>query len=196
MGNKNSGTPLLQMLVYCVSKQKPDKLDTNIVKFFIDKGAVMSRVLTAGSYIDSTALELAINLRRVDVAKMLIKAGADPILCGDPEVSPIFIEYAYFGSHKFIQWLLGEHFANNIPAFIDRLLEEEVFSNHETYEFAFNLGRNVAHAFLLSGHREAIHCLLNKKPDLLMICDPFKKSALHLAAEKGDCDSVSILLER
>ena len=196
MGNKNSGTPLLQMLVYCVIKHKSDKLDTNIVQFFIDKGAVMSRVLTAGSYKNSTALELAINLRRVDVAKMLIKAGADPILCGYPDGSPIFIEYASFGSHKFIQWLLGEYFAHNIPAFIDRLFDEKVFSNHETYRFAFNLGRNVAHAFLLSGHREAIHCLLNKKPDLLTSCDPFNKSALHLAAEKGDCDSVSILLER
>ena len=196
MGNRNSGTPLLQLLAYCVIQEKQDQLDINIVQFFIDKGAVLSRVLTAGTYIDSTALEFAINLHRLDVAKMLVEAGVDPILGGDPEVSPIFIEYAYFGSHKFIKWLLGEHLAHKIPAFINGLLDEKVFSNHETYKFAFNLGRNVAHAFLLSGQEEAIHCLLDKKPDLLMSSDPFNKSALHLAAEKGDCDSVRILLER
>ena len=197
MGNEQSGTPLLQMLVYCLFQQKPDKLDISIVQHFIKKGAVLSRVLTAGRYENSSAIEFSISLCRFDVTKMLVKAGVDPILGGDPTMGPIFMEYIFYGSHNFIKWFLGEHLTHKkIPAFINRLLNENVFSNYETYRYAFNLGRNVAHAFLLSGHKKAIHCLLDKKPDLLMRCDPFKKSALHLAAEKGDCETVRILLGR
>ena len=196
MGNPYSGTPLLQMLAYCLIQQKPDQLDISIAQYFIEKGAVLSRVLNAGNYEHSTALEFAINLRRFDLAQKLVEAGVDPILGGDPRMGPIFVEYVYFGSHNFIKWLLGEHLTQHIPAFIDHLLKEKVFSNREGSLYALRLGRNIAHAFLLSGHKDAVHCLLDKKPDLMKECDLFKKSALHLAAENGDCNSVRILLER
>ena len=196
MGSPHSGTPLLQMLTYCQIQQKPDQLDISIVQYFIENRAVLSRVLTAGICENSTALEMSINLSRFDVAQILVTAGVDPILGGEPNMRPIFLEYAQFGSHNFIKWLLGEHLTHKIPAFVERLLNEKVFSNRETNHFASILGRNVAHAFLLSSHEETIHCLLKKKPDLLVEYDPLKKSALHLAAENGDRDSVRILLER
>ena len=30
----------------------------------------------------------------------------------------------------------------------------------------------------------------------MKMCDPFKKTALHIAAEKGDINTINILLER
>ena len=71
-----------------------------------------------------------------------------------------------------------------------------VFFDPKMNDFCTSLGRNVTHAILLSGHEETISCLLNKKPELLNECDPFKRTALHIAADEGDLQSVKILLNR
>ena len=198
MGNQFCGTPLLQMMTYAQIQQKQHQLSLNIVQFFIDNGAVLSRVLTAGMCENSSALEMSINLCRFDIAQKLIKARVDPIEGGDPDMKPIFLEYAQFGTNHFIKWLLGEHLKRDeVPAFMQRLLDGKVFFNPATNHYVSKImGRNTAHTFLLSGHEEAVSCLLSRKPDLLKECDPFGKSALHLAAEKGDSVSVTILLDR
>ena len=197
MGNSDSATPLLQMLAYfIIQKNKPQQLDISIVQYFIDKGAVLSRVCSAGICTNATALDISISLCRLDVVKLLIKSGVDPILGGNPKMRPIFTEYVNFGSHEYMKWLLGDHLKSEIPAFVQRLLHLQVFSNEDTDWSASIKGRNVAHAFLLSGNKEVTHFLLEGKPDLMKECDPFNKTALHLAAEKGDCESVSNLLDR
>ena len=195
MGDKESGTPLLQMLAYFIIQKKPQhELDISIDQYFIEKGAILSRVCNAGMCTNATALALSISLYRFDVAEMLVKAGVDPIQGGAPDMRPIFTEYVNFGTHNFITRLLSE---SCIPAFVDRLLDPQLqlFSNDVIKWSASQKGRNVAHAFLLSGNKEVIHCLLARKPDLMNECDPFLNTALHLAAEKGDCESVCILLD-
>ena len=196
MGNPDSATPLLQMLAYFIIQNKPQQLDISIVQYFIDKRAVLSRVCSTGMCTNATALEISIGLCRLDVVKLLVKSGVDPILGGEPDMRPIFTEYVNFGSHEYMKWLLGDHLKSEIPAFVQRLLHLQVFSNDATEWSASSKGRNVAHAFLLSGNKEVTHCLLDRKPDLMKECDPFKKTALHLAAEKGDCESVRNLLDR
>ena len=109
MGNKSSGTPLLQMLNYSHIQQKQRQLDINIVQFFIDEGAVLSRVLSAGGCDNYTALEMSINLQRFDNSQKLIEKGVDPIDGGDPNMMTIFVEYVQFGTNNFIKWLL-EHY--------------------------------------------------------------------------------------
>ena len=197
MGNKSSGTPLLQMLNYSHIQQKQRQLDINIVQFFIDEGAVLSRVLSAGGCDNCTALEMSINLQRFDISQKLIEKGVDPIDGGDPNMMPIFVEYVQFGTNNFIKRLL-EHYQklHEIPTFVDRLLACNVFSSLETNHTAKIMGRNVAHAFLLSGHHQAISRLLEKKSDLLKEKDPFMRTALHLAAFMGDSQSVKILLQK
>lgn len=199
MGDDESGTPLIQMMAYFVIqkyKNKPEQLDINIVKHFINKNAVLSRVLTAGMCENSTAFHLSFLLHRVDVAKVLVEKGVDPIFCGDPYSKPIFTEYIEFGSLDFIKWLLYEHLeSEEVCAFIDRLFApEDVFMKTNDY-VALQTGKNAVHAFLLSGHEKAISYMLSRKPDMMGECDSFNKTALHLAAERGDHKSVSILLK-
>lgn len=197
MDSKFAGTILLQLLKYSQIQQTPQQVSFNIVKFLIaGQQEILSRVLTAGTSENTTALELSLDLRRFDIARMLVEVGMDPIYGGDPEIRPIFLEYTQFGSNEFLRWLLEEHLTSEgIPAFVDRLLSGNIFLRSEDNHYAFEvLGRSFAHAFLLSGSEDAITCLVNKEPDLLKACDPFGKSALHLAAEKGDSESVRVLL--
>lgn len=187
------------MMMYAILQKNKDQPKIDIVQFFIDKGEVLSRVLTAGGSENSSALDMSINLRRFDIARLLIEAGVDPIYGGDPQWKPIFLEYSQFGTNEFNKWLLDYYQKKNeIPAFVDRLLNGDVFSNRETQKIFSSFGRNIVHTFLLCGHEGAVSCLLGRESgaDLLMECDPFKKTALHIAAEKGDIVNVKILLEQ
>ena len=200
MGDDESGTPLIQMMAYSViqkARNKPDQLDISIVQYFLEKGAVLSRILTAGMCENATAFELSFSLRRLDIAQLLVRAGMDPIFGGDPYTKPVFTEYIEFRSVNFIKWLLSEHLKSKkkVHQFVDRLFEpEDVFQKTNAHVIHRN-GKNVAHAFLLSGHKEAISYMLSKKPDMMNETDPFNKTALHLAAESGDHMSVKILLD-
>ena len=202
MGNQKSGTPLLQMMVYAYIKQREENLPTpkikvSIIKLFIDNGAVLSRVLMAPDFNKYTALQLAISFNHLDVVKVFIEAGADPILCGDGVISPVLVEYTLFGTHNFVRWLLNDHLTQSqMPAFINRLLQSGVlFGNAMKHIIMEVYGKSPAHAFLLCGHRQTIQCLVQRKPELLEECDPFGRTALHLAAEEGDVHSVKILLD-
>ena len=197
MGSPVSGTPLIQMMVYCQIKRASQNLNISIINHFIGKGAVLRRVLTAGFCEKTTALEVSVNLQRFDIVQALVEKGVDPISGGEPDSLPILMEYLQFGSHHFISWVLNEHLnPQEVPNFVRSLLDKGVFSNESTNQFAEVLGRNTAHAILLCGKKEAVHTLLDEKPHFMKTCDPFKKTALHIAAEKGDINTINILLER
>ena len=197
MGDKTSGTPLLQMMMYAKLKKKEKKLNVKVVRFFIESGANLGRVLTRGIYNNSTALEMAISFQCIDIAKLLVKEGADPIYGGDGNISPIFLEYGLFGTNTFLQWLLRIcQLRSEIPTFIDRFLCSNVlYREMMRHTITTVYGRNPAHTFLLSGNEEAITYLVEQKRDVLEECDLFQRTALHLAAENGDTDGVEILLK-
>ena len=197
MGDKKSGTPLLQLLMYAKLKETEQELDGDVVEYLIESKANLGRVLKHGSYSNSTALEMAISFQRFDIAQMLVKGGADPILGGDGIISPVFLEYAQFGTHKFVQWLLKKYRSRReIRAFIDRFLDSDVLYREEMrHTITTVFGRNPAHTFLLSGNEEAITYLVEQKRDILEECDLFKRTALHLAAQANDTTSVKILLD-
>ena len=201
MGNTECGSPLLQLIAYAQIKkleegEKEAKIDKSIVELFIKKGAQLSRVIRARGCNNSTALVFAINHQRLDIIQLLIDNGVDPILCGDGDVSSLFTEYAHLSSHKFIQWLLNERIPESeIQSFINRILETQVLIRDTTKRrMNCKFYKAPAHAFLLCGHKLFIECLVEKKPELVKEVDPFGRTALHLAAEEGDLDSVKILL--
>ena len=199
LGNECCGTPLLQMMIYAINLKDGDQLSIDIVQYFIEKGEFLSRVVTAGKCKNSSALEMSINLQRLDITQLLIEAGVDPIYGGDPDWKPIFLEYSQFGTNEFIKWLLDYyHKKNEMSAFIDRLLNGDVFSNPVTHKYFSALGRNIVHTFLLCGDKGAVSDLLSRESTahFLTECDPFGKTALHIAAEKGDIVNVEILLEQ
>ena len=199
MGNTETGSPLIQMMLYASIKQTEESLprpniEVSIVKWFVDNGTVLSRVLRANDYDNSTALEFAITFQRLDIVQVLIEAGADPILCGDGVFSPLVIEYSISGTNNFVRWLLDNK--SNIPAFIDRVLETGVLFRPEMKDYVLQTyGRSPVHAFLLSRHEETIQYLVQQKPELLEETDASERTALHVAAEEGDLESIKILLE-
>ena len=197
MGDKKSGTPLLQLLMYAKLKEKEQEVNEDVVEYLIESKANLGRVLKHGSYSNSTALEMAISFQRFDIAQMLVKGGADPILGGDGIISPVFIEYAQFGTNKFVQWLLKEYQSRGeIQSFINRFLGSDVLYREEMrHTITTVFGRNPAHSLLLSENEEAITYLVEKNRDILKECDQFKRTALHLAAQDGDATSVRILLD-
>ena len=196
MGNKKTGSPLIQMMIYAWSEDKSSpNIDAEIVSFFIKNKVVLSRVIRAPLYINSSALELAIVFERIDVAEIIIKEGnVDPLLCGDGIVSPVLMEYANFGTNNFLIWVLN-NYRNKTQLTGHRVLDTGIlFGPKLERKFEKVFGKSPVHAFLLSAHQEIITELLGARPDLLEVKDPFGRSALHLAAEEGDLESVKILL--
>ena len=204
IGTLTSANPLLQMMVYAKMKQEEQMLQRptiskDIVRFFIRNGADLKLALVRpGPYFYATALEMAISFHCIDVAKTLIKSGADHIFGGDgtnSTLSPLFVEYLYFGTHNFLKWLLKEYQSRGeVSTFISRVVDCGIFSGDAAEHELQQSGRNAAHAFLLSGHEETIGLLVGRCPDLLREGDVFMKTALHVAAEEGDMASVKILV--
>ena len=129
------GTPLLQMLLYaCIQhlekkskmnlEENPIKIDSAIVKHFIERGAQLDCVISPAKF---TILTLAIAYQHFDIAKLVIEKQLDTLFVGDGAIFPIFLEYHLFKTHNILKWLLEEHLRGDISCFIDRLLDEDVF---------------------------------------------------------------------
>ena len=198
MGNKTSGTPLLQMMMYAIIQKKPGQLEFGVVQFFIRNNAVLSRVLTTGGFTNVGVLEMAISMRRFDIAlKLVFEHNVDPIYGGDPNMKPIFVEYGELGTNRFIKMLLKMyHEEGRLEDFIRCLLNPGIFSPELRHTVTVVYGRNAVHTFLLSGHEEAIRTLVRVKPGVLEERDKLGRTALHVAAEQGDRQSVDILLKQ
>ena len=198
MGNKESGTPLLQMMMYAIIQRKPKKIQPDVVTFFIEKGAVLSRVLSNKVCKNTSVLEMAISLTRFDIAEDLVfKHNVDPIYGGDPEMKPIFAEYGQFGTNRFIKIVLKKYEEmQRIQAFIECVYKKDVFSEELRHTVTHVYGRNATHPFLLSHNEKAINYLVAMEDQVLEQRDKFGRTALHLAAEQGDKESVKILLKQ
>jgi ankyrin repeat protein len=194
--NQFIGTPLLQMLCYARIRDNPQQIDKDIVGLFVDhKDVVLSRVLTAGYIRTSTVLDTCIFLGRLDIVKeMLIPKGIDPIKGGYPGMRPIFVEYVHYPSNEFLKWLFKELVTgDSVPQFIERIFPVKRGTTHTARKI---YGKNPLHAFLLCGSGEVVEALLVREPLILKEVDPFGKTALHIAAEKGDIENLKILLDK
>ena len=152
-------------------------------------------------------VELAIQIQRIDIAKQLVQAGADPICAVHNEVEqiiPLFIEFYEFGTNHYMSWLLHEHLSQDqVSGFIEKVLEKKamIFSNYAKREFKNGAGRHHVHAVLTCGHEEMIKKFVEQFPTaddgqaMVKVKDLAERTALQIAAANGDSESVTALLK-
>ena len=162
---------------------------------------VVSIVYTA-SY-SCMPLELAILNRRLDVAKMMVIKGANPIAVPGPDgvsgVIPLIEEYYEFGTNEYIKWLFHEHLHPDVvDDHIQYLLKLDIFNPNAIAMFD-QAGRHRAHALLTSGHEKVAKALI-EHPDhggikLLNEKDAANFTAMQIAANIGDLEAVKVIMK-
>lgn len=147
-------------------------------------------------------IQLAIDLRRFDIVKLMVRLGAhpiDPCIPSGNEVMGIvqlLEEYYEFGTNTFIPWLLHKHFLlHELQEFIETVANLDIFDEVTLKRFA-DVSRHPAHAILTCGHEEMIRKFIKRHGrDYLVATDETGRSALKMSAENGDIDSVRILVK-
>ena len=217
-GCNGCGPPLFQMMFHCFVQNA--ELDTTMVKYFIEKGSPesLSREIV-NLEVDGqnvrpgfswSALDLPLTMNSVngfEIAKVLVEVGQiDPITGGTPRgetynVVPMFQEYCYSGTNNYIRWLCMEHvddqqreeFVNRVLNTISSMKKNEGFTTWK-YE-----RRTPSHAILTCRHQKTVVLVVERAKeqgeDLLGEKNSTGKTALHMAAEDGDLESVQILLQ-
>ena len=151
-------------------------------------------------------VELAIQIQRIDIAKLLVQAGANPVCADDSiveQILPLFIEFFEFGTNRYISWLLHEHLSQDqVAGFIESVLEKKdiIFSSYAKQAFKDQAGRHHVHAVLTCGHEGMIKKFISRFPadddgqKTLKAKDSAERTALQVAAGNGDLESVTTLI--
>ena len=215
-GCDGCGAPLFQMIFHCFVQNV--EIDTSMVQCFIEKGSPLSRTITnlevdgqgvrvgcSWSLLDLPLTVTAVN--GFEVAKVLVEFGkVDPITGSSPsgeafEIVPMFQEYCFNGSNRYIRWLCKDHIPNHKrKEFVDRVLKcITAMKNNPFFTTWIYEQRTPSHAILTSQHQETVALLVQKGKeqgeDFLAETNSIGKTALHMAAENGDEKSVKILLQ-
>lgn len=192
-------------MVYALHHNCPEVVDGEIVQHLIDTDlnvnviCFLSITSSDCSYYWCTPIELAISLRRLDIAKQLVVAGANPIhptLSGVSGVIQLLREYYEFGTNHYICWLFHEYLSSHeIPQFVKDVLKVDIFNDGAKCMFD-RVGRHAAHALLTCGNEEMAKELIRHYGDhLLTDKDSTERTALQVAAQMGNIESVNILLK-
>ena len=198
MRNGLSGSPLTQSLIYASLFNCPDSIDIEIIQLLCDV-QVDASVVCRETY--RSPFQLAIELRKFDIVKLLLTSGAHPI---DPCIPAgkkvtgmvqLLEEYYQFGTNQYISWLLHDYLlSDDLPKFIEAVVALDIL-NKETMKIFSSVGRHPAHAILTCGHEELIRKFIKHHgANLLTVKDGNMKSALRISAESGDMESVKILV--
>ena len=210
----HTGTPLLQLMLHCLIQDQCHNLST-MAKYFIQNNASLRGKITfmnglfdqMDDGIDGQSygmLDLSLSMKKIDCAKLLVQAGVDLLSGGCPEgekfdVVPMFQEYRDHGTNEFIHWAFNEYILNEID--LKRIIQciINMKEKDETSCFWQSVRRSPTHAILTSHHEEAIkrlvQCGKENGLDLLAERSCTGKTALHVAAENNDVESVDILLQ-
>ena len=137
------GSPLSQVLVYSQHYDCPDKVESAVLESLLKRAIsddlnvnILHTFAVGKGQVASicSPVELAILIKRIDVAKLMVIAGANPILAdSDPSevagVIHLLSEYYEFGTNHYITWLLQEHFLfHEISNFIEKVFEVNIFN--------------------------------------------------------------------
>ena len=156
-------------------------------------------------------LDLPLSIKRVDCAKVLVEAGVDLLSGGCPsdakvkgemfDVVPMFQEYLDHGTNEFIRWAFNEYIPQHPEVDLKQIIHSLINMKEKDKKSCFwqSVQRTPAHAILTSHHEETIkqlvQCGKENGLDLLAERSCTGKTALHVAAEENDVESVQILLQ-
>ena len=222
----HTGTPILQMMLHCLTqvdyeklihnKLNCDKLSATMLERFILKGANLRGKIAiqhvglehskSGGF-DYGMLDLPLSMKRIDCAKVLVNGGIDLISGGTPggegfAVVPMFQEYRDHGTNEFINWAFSEHIPQHPEIDLKQIIQSIIKMKEKDEERWFwqSVQRAPAHAILTSRHEETVKRLvrIGRYEFGLNLLDERSctgKTALHVAAENNDVESVQILLQ-
>jgi len=207
-----SGTPLSQMMLHGLMEGSYEKLDVTMLEHMVRKGANPTTTVALvesnkSRKVQYDMLTLALSMKKIDCAKLLVKAGVDPVTAGHPEgetlnVVPMFKEYYDQGTNKFIRWVFMDYIPTlgDLVSFTQRIINMIINmkkKDKETSQWK-SKNRTAAHAMLMSGNpeiiRRLVQCGREKDVDLLAERTCTGQTALHCATENNDLLSVNILL--
>ncbi len=125
--------------------------------------------------------------------------GANPIHPSLDETSGVLQllnEYYEFGTNDYISWLLHQYLlSHEVTKFIDDIVKLDILNDVGIRMFS-EVGRHPAHALLTCGNEEMVSKLLEHHTDLqVTVKDGTGRTALQIATENGDLESVVILLK-
>ena len=213
----HTGTPVFQMMLHCLIQHECDKLSVTMLEYFIQKGAKLSGKIATrhfGIYrndcggVSYGMLDLPLSMQRIDCAKVLVKAGVDLINGGSPRglefaVVPMFQEYRDHGTNEFICWAFNEYIPKHPEIDLKRIIQSIVNMKKKDEQFCLwqSVRRSPTHALFTTHHEATIKRLVECGIDefdglnLLNETSCTGKTALHVAAENNDVESVHILLQ-
>ena len=203
------------MMFHCFSQKEYGKLSITMLEYFIQKEANLSGKISTRHFgpdgsdsgeVNYGILHLPLEMQRIDCAKKLVEAGVEPINGGtcigeDFEVVQMFEEYRLNGTNEFIRWVFNEYIPNHPEVELNRIIDSisNMKEKDENTFFWDFVQRSPVHAILTSHHKETIERLVecSKESDLNLLDERSctGKTALHVAAENNDVDSVNILLQ-
>ena len=208
---EHTGTPICQLMVHCLV-HNPEELTK--LSYFTDNGGTLNGMILVHhvgldakeSEIRYGMLDLPLSMKKIDCAKWLVERGVDLISGGSSDcdkfaIVPMFQEYRDYGTNKFICWAFNEYIPQNPGIHIEKIIEciINMKERDKNFEWWPSVQRAPAHAILTSQHKETIKCLVeiakDKGLNLLEEKSCTGKTALHVAAENGDVESVHILLQ-
>ena len=207
------GTPICQLIVHCY--QDCERLSNTMLNHFKELGANLNGKLLVhhvglhpkDSEVNFGMLDLTLSMKRIDSAKHLVETGVDLISgghfdCEKFEVLPMFQEYRDYGTNEFIHWAFKEYIPKHPEIDLKRIIQSIINMNERDKRLCWwaSVQRAPAHAILTSQHEETIKCLIECAKndfdlDLLDERSCTGKTALHVAAENNDVESVHILLQ-
>ena len=189
-----------------------EKLDVTVLEHMVRKGANPTTTVALvesnkSRKVQYDMLTLALSMKKIDCAKLLVKAGVDPVTAGHPEdetlnVVPMFQEYYNQGTNKFIRWVFMDYIPTlgDLVSFTQRIINMIINMKEKDKETSQwkSKNRTAAHAMLMSGNpeiiRRLVQCGREKDVDLLAERTCTGQTALHCATENNDLLSVNILL--
>ena len=217
----HTGTPLLQLMLHCLIQDKCDNLSTMVECFIQNNASLREKITLLNGLFDQMddgidgidgqsygMLDLSLSMKKIDCAKVLVEAGVDLLSGGCPggewfDVVPMFEEYRDHGTNEFIRWAFNEYLPQHPEIDLKRIILSIIVMKEKDKKSCFwqSVQRTPAHAILTSHHEETIkrlvECRIDEFDDLDLLDERSctGKTALHVAAENNDVDSVNILLQ-